>query len=451
MVDKITRWLHLSDLHLLLDDDRDITMTTLQENYSTFFKNYRDKHNIGNDTPLFDFVVITGDLHDSSGHSKKNKEYGQSISFLESFIEGELKVTKENVFMVPGNHDAVYPKKEKHISTISQILHKKNSIKPEKPERANFENYANFINNYYCEDCPNRDKESCKGYECEKNKYKKWIKNNFKGEYIVKWSERIGNDIGSSMSILHLNTASWHGEKRPASDKDSNGNFYSGDIIIDLEHDDPTKTTVYRGAPVIAIGHNPYQHFNSMSQGWMTAVINNNDISAYLCGDVHRRDIFSIRGTDIKSICCSKLSSDKRDGWSDFGFIIYEWNHNDFDPNNAEINTDGKVTVYPYSWHISVTKNNDGTNNVEPATCGIQPSHDFRQPNDEREFEFRLKQHGHPKGHDKLDQYIIGNGNYNSIGNYKDNFEKIINVLKDSVTVNDSNNEPLPLNWLLAT
>lgn len=448
MVDKITRWLHLSDLHLLLDKD-DTTMQKLRDDYNSFFINYRKTHKIDVNAPLFDFVVITGDLHDSSGNSSNNNNYQLSIKFLNNFIGDDLKVEKENVFIVPGNHDAEYPikKNEKTGATVYEKVKDKKTGKyilkvdskgrkipaRDSDRRASFDKYASFIMRYFCEDC--KDINCCKKNECDKNKYIKWVNDGFKDKYVIKWSEKFDNDIGSSISVLHLNTASWYSTNKPKDD--SNG---CGGIKIDQGDGADNQINVFKieeGAPVIAISHNPYRHFNDESQTWMKDQVDKNNISVHLCGDVHRRETIPIGETGAYSICCSKISSDKRDeGWSDFGFIIYEWNHNAIDYDNPEKKYDGKVTVYPYSWNVFVNRNEDGTiiEEPKPAKCGIQPAHDFRKKNDDEEFFFWLKQHGELQGSDyKAELYIGGDGvgkQYESNIDHHKNFYKILNILE---------------------
>ncbi len=413
-------------------------MKTLSNDYINFFKNFRAKYNLANDVPLFDFVIITGDLHDSSGVLDNNIDYTHSIEFLDALIKDTIKVDKENVYIVPGNHDAeYYPLKDNNGNVITKTDKSGNiQIKYDTEKRAKFENYARFLNAFFCNDCSNRDTKNCKGNNCNRHKYKIWAKNQvdaqgkeqdntqFNGPLIVKWSEKIGQDVGSSISILHLNTVAWYRDKTDNSFRTS---------VIDTINSSLDNIDIEEGAPVIAIGHNPFPYLESNSQSWLVKQIQKSNISVYLCGDVHQRDLYDISGTDIKSISCSKLSSDKRDGnWSDFGFIIYEWNHND---NNMENNNDGKITVYPLTWDVYPVKDNNGKIiDIRPARCGIQLSPYFRVKKSKddlygEDLYFMLKHHGKPNGLDnKCEQYVIGS---KPDGYHKAIFGKIHDILTD--------------------
>lgn len=438
MPNKIVRWLHISDLHLLLDNDdknladNDKAMYILTNYYQEFFTNYRDKVRINTDDPLFDFVVITGDLHDSSGQSENNKDYHQTIHFLNAFICNFLKVNKKNVFIVPGNHDAIYPPK---LNDRGQIVYKIDNNGNQIPEidatkPANFENYKRFIEKFYCEGCTNRGTATCKGKECKINKYKEWSDNDFKGIHNVTWSNEIDNGTGTSLTILHLNTVAKYAKNRPIK------NSEAGDANIELL-DNNLPLTLPKDTPIIAIGHNPYPHLNEGSRAWIDSICKT--ISAHLCGDVHRRDIFEIGQTGVYSICGAKFSSDKRDTtWSDFGFIVYEWDQsiNSYRNDNGEkdgeiVPTEGKVTVYPYSWNVKINGNI-----VEPARCGIQPAHDFRERNKNTEFYFWLKPNGTPQGLEEKCSKYINENNYSSDRSHKTYFSNIIKVLEED------NNKP---------
>ncbi|MER2192150.1 MAG: metallophosphoesterase [Solibacillus sp.] len=81
-------WLHLSDLHLIYDN---YDTTIMREKMLKYFTEKIRKK--------FDVIFITGDItHQGANYNKKIFE------FLDE-IQTTLEVPKENIFIVPGNHD----------------------------------------------------------------------------------------------------------------------------------------------------------------------------------------------------------------------------------------------------------------------------------------------------------------------------------------------------------
>jgi UDP-2,3-diacylglucosamine pyrophosphatase LpxH len=94
-------WLHLSDLHLSptrTDWDADRVLSTLQED----FRAMEEEHHL-----LPDFIFFTGDLAFGTVNNETISDQYKAVgAFLEQVRSSfSSKITKENIFLVPGNHD----------------------------------------------------------------------------------------------------------------------------------------------------------------------------------------------------------------------------------------------------------------------------------------------------------------------------------------------------------
>jgi len=125
-------WLQISDLHIFDGTDWNI----MQEAYKKIIKNI----NIG-------FVLVTGDLHQYRDNYDKTKE------FLNNLIN-MLGIGKENIYIVPGNHDS-YQCDDKEVYTYyienqvdkRQDCYRKYFVKGKLVDC--FSDYNNFIKDFY--------------------------------------------------------------------------------------------------------------------------------------------------------------------------------------------------------------------------------------------------------------------------------------------------------------
>ena len=88
-------WLHLSDWHQKATDfDRKVVRDAL-------LKDLRNRARIDPKLKSVDFILFTGDL----AFSGKDSEYKlAAFQFLEPVLRA-VGVKKENLFLIPGNHD----------------------------------------------------------------------------------------------------------------------------------------------------------------------------------------------------------------------------------------------------------------------------------------------------------------------------------------------------------
>jgi predicted phosphodiesterase/translation initiation factor 2B subunit (eIF-2B alpha/beta/delta family) len=116
MPDNIVRWLHLSDLHFGCEELYP-GIKTIREKLLKFAREKLRREN-------YQYLFISGDLVYAPEYWKKSEEDKQKIKEnIKSFLDemtNELEITKDNIFIVPGNHDIQRTaEKEKIINKIT--------------------------------------------------------------------------------------------------------------------------------------------------------------------------------------------------------------------------------------------------------------------------------------------------------------------------------------------
>lgn len=89
---QLTKWLHISDLHFKSGEpyDRNVVLNALVNSLDGLVARVGQP----------DLLFVTGDL----AHSGRHDEYEEVTSFFDR-ITNKLKISREHVFVVPGNHD----------------------------------------------------------------------------------------------------------------------------------------------------------------------------------------------------------------------------------------------------------------------------------------------------------------------------------------------------------
>lgn len=137
-------WLHISDLHFCISQawDADIVLHELLRDIGNFIKKNEIK---------FDFIVVTGDI----AYSGNPDEYVLSKDFLNEVLR-LTGLTKDCIFIVPGNHDVcrnlIPPTQfiirdglnssDKVYEVMNDALSRKSLLSP-------LENYRKFINTFF--------------------------------------------------------------------------------------------------------------------------------------------------------------------------------------------------------------------------------------------------------------------------------------------------------------
>lgn len=104
-------WLHLSDLHFRCSQDEFMSQLIYKKLLEDL-KHINEK---------IDFIFVTGDI----AFSGQKKEYERASDFFNEALK-ILKVTRDHLFFVPGNHDI---QRSKFTNYISNILAETNSEK----------------------------------------------------------------------------------------------------------------------------------------------------------------------------------------------------------------------------------------------------------------------------------------------------------------------------------
>ncbi len=290
-------WLQISDLHIF----DNIEWSVMQEAYKRL--PYQEE---------IRFIIVTGDLH------QYKTDYEKTKIFLEKLLD-LYNLTKKDIFIVPGNHDSGDCKdKEVYTYYIEN----------------NVESMADCYRDYFV---------SGKLVDCFKE-YNKFIKEFYKDDFetmylkpeqvrVITWNNKI--------NIIHLNTAI-----------NCNGNNQLQQIV-DVYQLSNLYEKLNQSCPSILIAHHPFHTIHESHKTYIQRFITDWKISAYLCGDSHKKHFYPIQtfenaNSNIPCIICGKTASENLDAYSDLGCIIYikEKNKN-------------KVTVYPYLWNSKKKKFSD--------------------------------------------------------------------------------------------
>lgn len=265
------KWLHLSDLHI-------------RENakWVVFKKEVFDS--CRKQGPI-DLVVVTGDFHNFN----EKDDFSKATEFLRELMQ-ELNLNiKDDLFLIPGNHDGSFPICECKDAFVNWVRSNPCNL----PERewtelsSQFKAYESFVKNVIPD------------YEFE-----------FPAkEHIRVWKNCLG--------FIHCNTA-------VASDgkcKDKQ--------LVDI---DGIAKLVERleDIPYIILAHNHYKDLHQEIQEQLAGICRVSGIKAYFCGDTHRSVIDMIKTGpnqygQIPCVVSYKSAADSTDTYSSCGIIIGTW------------------------------------------------------------------------------------------------------------------------------
>lgn len=299
-------WLQISDLHVFDNTEWNIIQNA--------FSKLPEKDKIK-------FIIVTGDLH------QYGEDYQKTIEFLNKLV-AEFKLTKRDIFIIPGNHDVgECDGKEAYTLFIDTKIEKqadcyRNYFVENKLVKC-FEKYNRFIDDFYGdlakEMYPNPEQVS-----------------------VLKWRNVI--------NIINLNSAiicDGNNKKKQ---------------IVDIYKLSKVGEELDKNIPTIIIAHHAYEGLCISHQKVLSRLITDYKVSAYLCGDLHKQlkssiPIFESANSSIPCIVCGKMTPDENDNYSDLGCIVY----------SKEENSD-RVWVNPYLWdkdrkHYSPFHGMDDDNN----------------------------------------------------------------------------------------
>lgn len=292
------RWLHISDLHF--------GEMSAKQNYLEAAIGKREKP---------DFIVVTGDLHTYPKKPKwrnynlqavrESSTYKPANEFLCSLLD-HWGLTKDDIFIVPGNHDVdviAHYKELKALSIGTASL----------PRYENGEKSSFMINRVHL---------SQRFYQ-----YTEFIRQFF-GENHVASQDSAGVFIrtwNNKINILHTNTA-LYSTANNANEQHALDTY----ALSKLSLNDTQKKL-----PTLCLGHHNFFRLEQYLQDDVKTALGELNVVAYLCGDKHvaNHDKIDIMpgGRTISVITCMASAID-RTLWSEVGILEYSWDENLYNP-----------------------------------------------------------------------------------------------------------------------
>ena len=286
--------LHISDLHFT----RDAAMHNMRQ---IVLDEAREKVH---DKPRGDkLLVVTGDFHNFWA-----KDYQDAIKFLDELIVAMDIDPKEDVFIVPGNHDV-------GNDTALGALLESEDPNWKKHNKAAVVMLQNGDMDYIDERLHAFRQYS--GFAIELGVYDSKQGIDFPSQvHIRRWRDKL--------NILHLNTALI-----------ADGKAKDNQIADITTATDPIlwKKWYRDDLPALALGHNSFYDMAEAQQYALETMFAQKNISAYLCGDTHLRNLSPNKARipiqdgeiPIPNVVCAKSVADMSDDYSDFGYYWHEW------------------------------------------------------------------------------------------------------------------------------
>jgi predicted MPP superfamily phosphohydrolase len=138
---KFVRWLHISDLHFRESYEQDKVLRQLLNDID---------QQVSEEGWKPDFIVVTGDI----AFSADEEQYQLACEFFNQVLE-KTGLTKQSLFLVPGNHDVDWNKLDEwrkfELDDASKVIGFLQSIDAQarKDNFSKFSNYAKFVNDYF--------------------------------------------------------------------------------------------------------------------------------------------------------------------------------------------------------------------------------------------------------------------------------------------------------------
>lgn len=256
-----------------------------------------------------DFIVVTGDFR----HLGKGTTFENGIVQLEKILS-IFGVEKQNVFLIPGNHDVGPVADSDARTTLVKDIHENIGkdyqyyAKYKDKLLESFSEYRNMVSQFYKDILDNRDSRIAK---CENIYHSCW---------------------NNMLNIVCMNTA------LVSDGNEDHKEIFDADSLFGLID----SSAFQRSLPTILLGHHSPNDFYESQSVYLQTFLRRTNASAYLHGDVHKLNIHDAIGSilvqeKIPSIACGKSIPESSDDYSDVSFIRYEW-ENDM------------VTVHPYMY-----------------------------------------------------------------------------------------------------
>lgn len=292
-------WIHLSDIHEAIQNSESTLMRDgLISKIKDLNKDYK-----------FSFIVITGDIAD------KNMYNEEKISDFFDELLNATNIQKDNLFLVPGNHD------------LDRTKARESLLK-------GFSKNDEF------------DKSIIDSLKAAFNNFNKFYKNYFKKEYCNDGIHYV--ETRNNFNIVGLNTALASGY-----DKEEGSIRFCFDNVSEK-----LKTIESSNNISLAIGHHNVDCLHTKDRDLLIKNFETYNVDMYLSGHIHDSDACrSIDGnSEIPSVTCGATVPE---GYGTTGFIIGKYN------NNNIINKFFKWSEKNYCWIVDNEVNGHQNENGE--------------------------------------------------------------------------------------
>ena len=299
-MNKSLKWLHLSDLHFNYNNYNSIVM---RQSLLKYIRQLQKENG-------FDMVFITGDIVYQGGKFDKEVE-----KFIGDILK-EARVTAENLYIVPGNHDIVRTNLRK---TILEGIASRNSEQAE------------------------LDKETLEELKKGQKKFNTFYKK-IKGEaYPTKNIHSITRNL--EYNIININTCVTCGRAEE-----------EGSLRILLKNLQQTLNEVENSKAInIAIGHHSIECFHETERDKIINRLIDNNVDIYLCGHTHKPK-YHFDTNNYRELPMFVCGGNMVDDFATVGFIsgeidlstkkgsvtFHSWN-NDYEKWDIDVNLGRKV------------------------------------------------------------------------------------------------------------
>lgn len=270
-------WIQISDLHIFESTDWNM----MKKAYKKLSKKIKP-----------DFLLVTGDYR----HKLKNAKFDAALNFLNEIVK-MFNLEKQDVFLVPGNHDVnEFDIRNEIITTIKTKAELDSNADAymqymeynNKDLRQAFNEYNNFICDFYGDSVDDNRATSPSDVLC------------------FKWKERL--------NIICLNTALISDGSRDSKE------------IVDINKLSSIEPNFE--LPTIVIAHHHPNCLIESHRKRIEKILNELNVSAYFCGDKHitEKGILentAIPNTTIPCFVCGKSAIEMGDDYSDLNVIEY--------------------------------------------------------------------------------------------------------------------------------
>lgn len=277
----ILNWLHISDIHFHYSSYESLRLR------EEFLKKIQEI----NTTTKIDCILCTGDLADKNGNYNS-----ELVEYLNS-IAKSAGVIKQNVFIVPGNHDHDRNSSAEILSNIYKYYD--SNVNDDCLTEANVNNSI--------------DNLSYNDRQMLQNSFLNFAKlcNEFYESENYNINSNVKKHPEDNFSIININTCLY--------DRSSNDEKRELHIGIKQLYECIKESNLVESDIQLAIGHHPTSILSKEEQIRFLDCLKANDIHLYLCGHKHKPAFIYHSEYDIHEIACSYGNSDD---YSNGGFSV---------------------------------------------------------------------------------------------------------------------------------